>query len=212
MKHAMKRAGTAAILAGLLALPSIALGGALETPASPVATTTGTIALTYSVTCDPGAGGIIACPCANPPSGPGRGCDNFGTMTGGASIIAPGNSSLANDTVLLTVSGENSTALTVFFQGRDPLSTTGIVTAAGVRCVSNNLKRLYTGNASGGAIVRPSMGGVSVSQRSAQVGAPIVPGQVRHYFTIYRDSLAAVPCGSTADTVNLTNVASVLWL
>lgn len=215
MKHPTKRPGTGRILAALLALPSVADGGTLGPSATSAGPTnsppTGTSALTYTVTCEPGSGPFIPCPCGNPPSGPARGCDNFGSMTGGASLTAPGNSSLANDTVVLTAAGENSTAFTVFFQGRDPVHSTGVAVAAGVRCVTNTLKRLYTGNASGGAIARPAMGGGTVSARSAALGDPILPGQSRHYFTIYRDALAAGPCGDTSSTVNLSNVASVVW-
>ena len=35
--------------------------------------------------CDPGVSGVSACPCANPPSGSGRGCDNS-SLTGGATV------------------------------------------------------------------------------------------------------------------------------
>src|SRR5262249_36368541 len=37
----------------------------------------------FTSLCDPGANGVIACPCANPPTGPRRGCNNS-AATGGA--------------------------------------------------------------------------------------------------------------------------------
>lgn len=161
--------------------------------------------------CDPGVGGIVPCPCANPPSGAGRGCDNFGAMSGGASIVGTGNPSLSADTVSLAASGENNTAFTVFFQGRDPVSPTGVAHGAGVRCVTATLKRLYLGNAAAGSITRPGMGDPSVSARSAAVGDPITAGQARHYFTIYRDPGAAVPCGNTSSTINISNAGTFVW-
>lgn len=161
--------------------------------------------------CDPGAGGIIACPCANPPSGADRGCDNFGAASGGASMTGTGTASLSADTVVLSVSGENNTAFTVFFQGQDPVSTTGVVHGAGVRCVTATLKRLYNGNASAGSMTRPGMGNPSVSARSAAVGDTIMAGEARHYFTIYRDPGAAVPCGVTSSTINISNAGTFVW-
>ena len=166
----------------------------------------------FTAVCLPGQGGIIACPCGNPPAGGGLGCNNFGAgPTASGTLAGSGNNSLSGDTIVLAASGENNTSLTVFWQGHDPLSSTGIAHAAGVRCVTATLKRLYTGNASAGAISRPGMGDPSVSARSAAVGDPISAGQNRHYFTIYRDPSAAGPCGNTASTVNLTNAGTISW-
>jgi hypothetical protein len=119
--------------------------------------------------------------------------------------------SLSADTVVLSASGENNSSLTVFFAGSGTIHPTGIVHGAGVRCVTTNLKRLYVGAASGGAIARPGPGDPSVSARSATLGVPISAGEVRHYFNIYRDPLAAGPCGNTGSTVNTTNSLSVQW-
>jgi len=44
----------------------------------------------FTSVCDPGSGGVIACPCANPPAGPGRGCDNS-SATGGAQLTSSGD-------------------------------------------------------------------------------------------------------------------------
>ena len=77
--------------------------------------------------------------------------------------------------------------------------------------MNSALKRLYTGNASGGAIARPGMGDPSVSARTTAVGAPISAGETRHYFAIYRDPQAATACGNTSRTINLTNSGSITW-
>jgi len=121
-----------------------------------------------------------------------------------------GIASLANDTVIFQASGENASSLTVFFQGSGTI-TSGVPHGAGIRCVTTGLKRLYTGAASAGAIARPAAGDPSVSVRSAAVGASISPGNTRHYFNLYRDPLAAGPCGNTTSTVNLTNSISGTW-
>jgi glucose/arabinose dehydrogenase len=161
--------------------------------------------------CEPGLDGVLGCPCSNPPSSPGRGCNNFGTITGGASMNGSGTTSLSSDSLVLTAAGENANAFTIFWTGSVLTSPPGNVHGAGIRCVSG-LNRLYTGPASGGAIVRPGMGDASVSARSAAVGVPISSGQTRFYFTIYRDPQAAATCGNSASTINLTNGVSVMWL
>jgi subtilisin-like proprotein convertase family protein len=161
--------------------------------------------------CNPGGAGILPCPCGNPAAGVGSGCNNFGAFTGGAGILGTGNASLSADTVSLAVTGENNTSLTIIFQGRDPVNSGGVVNGAGIRCVTATLKRLYIGNASAGAITRPTAAGPSVSVRSAALGDPISAGEARHYFSIYRDPGAAGPCGNSASTVNVSNAGTFVW-
>ena len=157
-----------------------------------------------------GDGSGTACPCGNTGLA-GHGCDNFGSATGGALFSASGLPLLSSDSIGLSVVGENSSALTIFWTGNNVSSPQGIVHGAGIRCVSG-LSRLYTGSASGGAITRPGAGDPSVSARSAAVGAPITAGETRYYFTIYRDPQAATPCGNSASTVNLSNAVGVQWI
>jgi hypothetical protein len=52
---------------------------------------------------------VIVCPCANPPSGSGRGCDNS-AATGGAMLAASGVAYLSMDRLVFTTSGETPTA------------------------------------------------------------------------------------------------------
>ena len=164
----------------------------------------------FTILCDPGVGGVVGCPCGNPPAGGGRGCDNFGAGPAeSGSLTATGIAYLGQDTVVLHATGENNSSLTVFWTGT-ALIAPGVVHGAGVRCASG-LKRLYTGSASGGAISRPGVGDPGVSARSTAVGAPISAGQTRYYFTIYRDPGAAGPCGSSATTINLTNTGAIGW-
>ena len=160
--------------------------------------------------CLPGVGGIVTCPCGNPPSALGRGCNNFGSVTGGAMMTGSGIPSLAGDTVSLSATGENASSLTVFWTAKTLLAPPGVTHGAGVRCVAS-LNRLYSGNASGGAIARPGGSDLSVSARSAAVGAAITVGQTRYYFTIYRDPQAAAPCGNPTSTINLSSTVMVTW-
>jgi hypothetical protein len=158
--------------------------------------------------CDPGIVPTLACPCANPPSGAGRGCNN-GSNTGGASIGAGGNPSVAASTLFFTTTGEPPTALSIMMQGTS-VNTTGIVFGQGIRCVAGVLKRLYTHSAVGGSITAPSGSDLDIPTRSASLGDPIIGGQSRWYLVYYRDSivLGGCPAGST---FNDTNTAEVLW-
>jgi len=165
---------------------------------------------TFQQLCHPGTAGIVSCPCGNPPSGSGRGCNNFGASSGGATMAGSGVASLGSDSVLLSAANENLTSLTIFWTGKNLISPPGTAHGAGVRCVSV-LNRLYSGNASGGAIARPGGSDPSVSARSAAVGAAITAGQTRYYFTIYRDNLAAGPCGNPTSNINLSNAVGVTW-
>jgi len=168
--------------------------------------------------CFPGQGTVIGCPCANPPAGGGLGCNNFGAGPAKSGTLdATGFASLSADTILLNATGENDSSFTCFWTGRVTIPN-GLPHAAGVRCV-NQLKRLYpepnnpSPQAIGGAVSRP--GGLDTSTVSVRTmaleGAPIQPGETRYYFCIYRDNQAAVPCGNTDSTLNLTNAGSLTW-
>src|SRR5262249_50861896 len=106
--------------------------------------------------CDPGAGGVIACPCSNPPSGSDRGCDNS-SGTGGAALSASGVAYLPSDSLVLATGGERATATSIVLQGTSS-PPAGVVYGQGVRCVGGALKRLFTKSASGGSITAPDFG------------------------------------------------------
>ena len=161
-----------------------------------------------SVVCEPGVGGVSACPCSNPPSGSGRGCDNS-SATGGAALGAVGHSSLAHDTLVFTTSGETPSALSIVLQG-NALDASGSVFGQGVRCLTGALRRLYVETASSGSITAPGAGDASVSARSAALGDTIAPGSPRHYGVYYRDPLVLGGCPATS-TFDITQQLSVLW-
>jgi hypothetical protein len=158
--------------------------------------------------CNPGLGGVISCPCSNPPSGAGRGCDNS-AATGGASIAGSGSPSLGGDTLVFTTAGQCQSGTSIVLQGT--LSDgTGLVFGQGVRCVSGALKRLYLQAASGGSISAPALGDPSVTAQSAALGDPISAGQQRFYMVYYRDPTVLGACDA-ASTFNGTNALDVTW-
>ena len=161
--------------------------------------------------CDPGSGGVAPCPCANPPSTPGRGCDNFTASSGGAVLSGGGSGSLSSDTLVLTAADVNHGASTIFLQG-DASSAGGVSFGAGVRCVAGSLKRLYAGSALNGSITRPAAGDLPVSGMSAVLGDPIQAGSTRYYLAYYRDPLAVAACGSSTASFNATQGGRVTWL
>jgi hypothetical protein len=160
---------------------------------------------TGASSCD--ASTAAPCPCANPPSGPGRGCDNS-SATGGAALSAGGNPSLANDTLVFSTTGEKPTATSILLQGLTTISP--VVFGQGLRCVNGNLKRLFTKTASAGTIVAPSPTDVRVSARSAALGDVIAAGTPRSYMVYYRDPNVLGGCPSTS-TFNGSQTVTVNW-
>jgi hypothetical protein len=164
----------------------------------------------FTSLCHPGVAGVIACPCANPPSGVGRGCNNS-AGTGGASLAAIGGAYVSSDTLQFTTSGEKATATSVLLQGTSSPAT-GAVYGQGVRCVGGTLKRLFTKSAANGSIFVPEWpaGDPPVSARSAAKGNPISPGQSRWYLVFYRDPIVLGGCPA-ASTFNATQTGLVVW-
>ena len=164
----------------------------------------------FTSQCAPGAGGVIGCPCSNPPSGSGRGCDNS-AGTGGATLSASGATVLSSDSLVLTTSGEKPTALSVVFQGTTSV-TAGVISGQGVRCAGGALKRLFSKSASGGSITAPDFGAgdPTVSARSAAKGDVIPVGGARWYFVVYRDPSVLGGCPA-ASTFNATTTGQVVW-
>ena len=165
----------------------------------------------FTSLCDAGVAGVIACPCANPPSALGRGCDNS-AATGGAILSASGIAYLSMDSLVFTTNGEKPTATSIVLQG-DSLVAGGMVFGQGVHCVGGTLTRLYTKTAIGGSITAPdfSAGDPAVSVRSATLGDPIAPGQSRWYLVYYRDPIVLGGCPGTS-TFNTTQTGRVDWI
>jgi Tol biopolymer transport system component len=158
--------------------------------------------------CEPGVAGVIACPCANPPGGPGRGCDNS-AATRGAMLAATGGAYLSSDSLMFSTDSEKPTATSVVLQGT-AVASNGVVYGQGVRCVGGVLKRLFTKTATGGRIHAPNFAGgdPSVSARSAAKGNPIAAGESRWYLVFYRDPivLGGCPAGSAFNTTQTLQI------
>jgi Tol biopolymer transport system component len=165
----------------------------------------------FTSLCHPGVGGaVIACPCSNPPSGTGRGCDNS-SGTGGAILSASGVAYLSTDSLVFTTSGEKPTATSIVMQG-DAVAANGLVFGQGVRCVGGALERLYTKTAVGGSITAPDLGAgdPTVSARSIALGDVILAGQSRWYLVYYRDPVVLGGCPA-ASTFNATQTGRIDW-
>jgi hypothetical protein len=164
----------------------------------------------FTSTCDPGTNNVIACPCGNPPSGPGRGCDNSASA-GGAWLSASGIAYLSIDSLVFTTLDEKPAAMSILLQGNTSIPT-GLVFGQGVRCAGGTLKRLYIKPALGGSITAPDFnaGDPTVSARSAFLGDPIQPGEPRTYLVYYRDPIILGGCPATS-TFNATQTGQISW-
>jgi hypothetical protein len=162
--------------------------------------------------CEPGQGGLMACPCGNVASGPFRGCNNS-LSTGGASISGTGVASIAADTLVLSASGigslgsscanANGNLTSLLLQGT-AVTPGGLIFNDGVRCLSGSLKRIQIASSVAGVYTSS----VSISARSSVLGDPLSSGLTRYYGVWYRDS-CATHCPTAAS--NISNGYVVTW-
>jgi hypothetical protein len=169
------------------------------------------------VTCEPGVGGVIPCPCANNPSGLNRGCDNS-LATGGAGMTGTGTASLSADTLSITSAGIGSTGpscsatvlnpLSVLYQGTTP-SASGTPFGDGVLCCGGTVLLLNAKPATVGTYRYPEFTtDPSISSVSAGLGDVLSVGATRCYFVAYRDSC---PSFCVPSFRNKTNSFLVTW-
>jgi subtilase family serine protease len=144
-----------------------------------------------------------SCPCFNFGSA-GHGCGNA-VNPNGAQLTATGTTS--PDTVVMTSSGELNSSLSILLQG-DANTNSGILFGDGVRCAAGQLKRLFTHNASAGTMIAPDGFDPSITQQSANLGAPIPPGSLRYYQVYYRDPNLGFCSGLG---FNVSNGIQVQW-
>jgi hypothetical protein len=148
--------------------------------------------------CRPGIDSGVICPCANPPVGGGLGCNKFGigplpssVLTAiGSPIVGPG------DSIVLEATGMNNLATYIFFQSKNSIGP--VVYGAGIRCIGGSLlKRLYMGNAVGGAALGRARA-IWTSHPLGDVPGPIdiISMNSTRYYMTYRDPAAAVPAGT----------------
>jgi hypothetical protein len=143
------------------------------------------------------------CPCSNFGAA-GHGCANA-VNSQGARLTGSGSTS--PDTAQLTSTGELNSSLSIFLQGTTTTNA-GLLFGDGVRCVSGSLKRLYVHNAVGGSVTAPSGSDLSITARSAQLGAPIPAGAMRYYQVYYRDPNLGFCSGLG---YNISNAQPIQW-
>lgn len=170
-----------------------------------------------TITCEPGLSGVIACPCANNPSGPGRGCNNS-LGTGGAALVATGNPSLSADSVVFwsssigtlgpSCSTPNQNVLCALYTGQSSI-TNGIVWGDGVLCCGANYFVLAIGQSTNGDFIWPPPGTSAVSSTAIGLGDPLVAGSTRCYFVAYRDTC---PAFCPIAVRQKTNSYRITWL
>jgi len=179
-----------------------------------LAIVTGTVSAQGPTTfCFPNTQGVMNCPCNNPPLNPGQqGCDNFAfgtTGTGGATLMGFGNTSMANDTLTLSVFGENSGVFTLLLESTNA-NNSGLVYGAAIRCITAPIHRVYglsgfrqntNGQASWGA-------GAGDPPMHADIGA--FAGLTTFFQAWYRDPNAINHCSAPA-TFNASNAVVVFW-
>jgi hypothetical protein len=150
------------------------------------------------------------CPCNNPASGFGFGCNNS-QNTGGARLTLSSVSSLSADTLFMVGDRLKGNALSVFNQGNSILASS-LPFGQGQRCVGGSIKRLYTKTAlSGGTVSAPQSGDASVHARSSALGDLITAGTTRSYYIYYRDPIVLGGCPSTS-TFNTTQAVQAIWI
>jgi hypothetical protein len=149
-----------------------------------------------------GDGSVAPCPCGNSGAS-GQGCQNS-AGTHGARLVASGTS--VPDAAFLTVTGELPISSSIVIQG--DASIAPVPFGDGLRCVGGKLKRLYTRNASAGALTVPQPGDPRISARSAALGDPIPSGATRYYMTYYFDPASGFCPGPT---FNGSNAVAIVW-
>lgn len=165
----------------------------------------------FTSLCEPGVDGVRDCPCANPPGGPGRGCDNS-AVTGGAALQASGGTFLSSDSLVFETSGQRSSGLGILMQGNGVIPD-GVIYGQGVRCLGGTImRRLFLAQAFGGSIRVPdfSLGQSTISSRSAAKGDVIEPGTSRAYLVYYRDPVVPGGC-PVSSTFNATQTGRIRW-
>ncbi len=165
----------------------------------------------FTSVCDPGVAGVLGCPCSNPASALGRGCDNS-SGTGGASLSSSGIAHLSTDSLVFTTTDERETALSVLMQG-NAMVAGGVIYGQGVRCLGGSIiRRLFTKRAVDGSITAPELdrGDPTVSARSAEKGDVLQPGDSRYYLVYYRDPVLLGGCPASS-TFNATQTGRVDW-
>jgi glucose/arabinose dehydrogenase len=150
-----------------------------------------------------GDGTGTPCPCGNVGT-TGNGCSNS-LNAAGAHLAGLGVPSASNDSFLLVGTGMTNGAV-LYFQGTAQIAGgSGSVFGDGKRCAGGTVVRLGTKQNVGGSSSYPEILDPLISIRGGITGGP----QTRTYQCWYRN---ADPTFCTADTFNLSNGVTVVWV
>ncbi len=150
-----------------------------------------------------GDGTGTPCPCGNVGT-TGNGCAHS-LNAAGARLAGQGVPSVSNDSFLLVGTGMTNSAV-LYFQGTAEIANgAGSVFGDGKRCAGGTVIRLGTKQNQGGASSYPEILDPLISIRGGITGGP----QTRTYQCWYRN---ADPTFCTADTFNLSNGVTVVWV
>ncbi len=147
-----------------------------------------------------GDGTGTACPCGNAGAA-GRGCANS-SFAAGAALTRTGLASIGNDTLALTASAMTGPGL--FFQANGLLASSAIF-GDGLLCAGVGILRMGVVFPTSGMAAYP--GGLTPNPIHL-AGAPVSPGDLKHYQCWYRDTIAFC----TSATFNLTQGLSIAWV
>jgi hypothetical protein len=161
------------------------------------------------------------CPCnANQPTTQGAGCNALSpgnVPTGGALMTTSGTASVSGtqpgvDTLQVSVASLPTSPNESAYLIQGPMLQAPVTFGQGLRCVSGSLKRLQIHSPVPGNSTWPAPGDFAptIQARSAQLGDPLSPGMVRHYFVQYRQSLFIAPC-TFPNGFNASNAQTVTW-
>lgn len=156
--------------------------------------------------------GSVGCPCGNN-GAPGNGCGHQSSASG-ANMAASGSALTGGDSLVLNVTNQHPSSLTIFWQGSTVTPPT--FAGDGLRCFTS-LKRLFlVKNAFLTAVSAPSANSLpptpaTVTGQSAAKGDPLAPGSVRGYFAFFRSSSTSFCPAPTGGTFNSTNAVLVVW-
>lgn len=149
-----------------------------------------------------------ACPCGNPSGALAQaGCAN---STGDAAkLVDTGDPSVSSDSLVLTCSGMDTTAIALLAEATSTTAPIGF--GDGVRCFGGTLLRLYIHASSGGVSSFPAPGDPSILAQSNALGGTITAGSKRLYQVYYRDASLSFCPSPTGGTFNLSNALWIAW-
>jgi len=154
-----------------------------------------------------GDGSGTQCPCGNNNDGsvPGAGCAN-GVFASGAKLMASGDASLGNDTLVFFATGLDPNNSGLYFQANNDLSP-GNLWGDGLQCAGGTLKRLGVRFADATGASDTSGWTTPISVKAGN----ILAGDTKRYQLWYRDTSGGQPCGAGVNDFNATNGYAITW-